>query len=159
MDSKSVIGQLQKSDLYAECPCGREFKLSAAILFDGTGKFPEAAEEIKLDWIDSLNLRLEELKKRKISADKGAEKKAIEVGVGKCLEKIMPACKGFCTPLSDCRPLFEPIDMIVFNGLTSGKINSLTFMEIKTGASRLNKHQRLIRDAIADRDVSFGWYE
>ena len=106
-----------------------------------------------------LNDRLEQLKKRKISADVGAEKKAIEVGVGKCLEKIMPACKGFCTPLADCRPLFEPIDMILFNGLTAGKVESITFMEIKTGASRLNTHQRRIRDAIADQEVSFRWYK
>ena len=159
MKPQSLIKQLQDSNLYAECQCGGEFKLSEATLFDGTGKFPEVAEEIRKGHIQELKERMEQLKKRKISADVGAEKKAIEVGVGKCLEKIIPACKGFRTPLADCRPLFEPIDMILFNGLTAGKVDSITFMEIKTGASRLNTHQRRIRDAIADGDISFRWYK
>lgn len=159
MNTDTLIKQLQKSNLYAECECGEEFKLSEAIMFDGIGKLPEAAEELRKQLTDELAERMEALKKRKFSADEGAEKKAIEVGVGKCLEKIMPACKGFTTPLSECRPLFEPIDMVLFNGMSVGKIESLTFMEIKTGASRLSAHQKMIRDAINDKEVSFRWYK
>lgn len=159
MKSLALIKQLQESGLYAECPFGGEFKLSESVLFDGTGDFPEPAAEIRDELLNELKERRDLLKQRKIKADVGAEKKAIEVGVGKCLEKIMPACKGFCSPLSECRPLFEPIDMILFNGLDSGKVNSLTFMEVKTGAARLNKHQRRIRDAINDEDVGFRWYK
>jgi len=57
--------------------------------------------------------------------------------------------------LSDCRPLFEPIDMVVFNGATSNHVNSITFLEVKTGNARLNEHQRMVRDAIIDKKVSF----
>lgn len=158
MDVSYLIKELKNSNIRAECDCGEEFRLSDATLFDGTGKFPEDADLIKKDLLSELADRIEALKKMKISADEGAEKKAIEVGVGKCLEKIMPACKGFSTPLIECRPLFEPIDMILFNGLATGKVNSITFMEVKTGAGRLNQHQRKIRDAINDKSVSFRWY-
>ena len=37
----------------------------------------------------------------------------------------------------------------------SSKVDSLTFLEIKSGNARLNKPQRLIRDAIKDERVSY----
>jgi predicted Holliday junction resolvase-like endonuclease len=156
MTTKNIIEELKKSNLYAECTsCGEEFKLSSSILFDGLGAFPSEAEKIRQELLQELKSELEKLKKRKISAVEGAEKKAIEVGIGKIIEKILPTCKDFNMTLSDCRPLFEPIDMIVFNGATNNRVNSITFLEIKTGNARLNEHQRMIRDAIVDKKVSF----
>ena len=105
--------------------------------------------------LDELQTKLDELKKRKISAGPGAEKKSIEVGVGKIIEKLMPAFQTFGMPVSDCRPLFEPIDMILFNGLSTSSIQSITFMEIKTGKSKLNDHQRLVKKAVSDGKVDF----
>jgi predicted Holliday junction resolvase-like endonuclease len=149
-----LIEELRSSDLLAECThCYKEFKLSDAILFDGRGPFPEIAEERRKELIDALNERMEELKKRKVSADTGAEKKAIEVGFGKIIEKIIPAHKDFKRTLADCRPLFEPIDMIVFNGASKMDISSVTFLEIKTGNARLNEHEKMVRDAIDEKKV------
>ena len=71
------------------------------------------------------------------------------------IEKVIPAYKNFNLPLSDCRFLAELIDMVVFNGASDMKVNSITFMDIKTGNSNLNKHQRQIRDAIKDNEVKF----
>jgi len=119
-------------------------------LFDGRGMFPESAETIRQDMLEALKERREKLEKRKVSADTGAEKKAIEVGIGKIIEKIVPAYKKFGIPLCDCRPMFEPVDFIVFNGLSKMKVDSVTFLEIKTGSSRLNRRERLVRDAIGD---------
>ena len=156
MSSNKIIQELRKSNLYAECTsCGEEFKLSSSILFDGLGAFPPEAEKIRQELLLDLKTSLEGLKKRKISAVEGSEKKAIEVGIGKIIEKILPTCKDFDMTLSDCRPLFEPIDMVVFNGATNNHVNSITFLEIKTGNARLNEHQRTIRDSIADKKVSF----
>jgi len=104
---------------------------------------------------NDLNLRIEDLRKRKISAGTGAEKKAIEVGLGKIIEKIVPAHKDFATQICDCRPLFEPIDMVVFNGLSRGAIKTITFMEIKTGKSKLNAHQKAVKDAVTNHRVDF----
>ena len=38
MDTNTLIKELKKSGLIAECPCGSAFRLSDAILFDGMGK-------------------------------------------------------------------------------------------------------------------------
>jgi len=150
-----LIRQLKSSNLYAECPCGAEFKLSSAILFDGLGKFPATAEEKRLELLQELKEKVDALKKRKTYADIGAEKRAIEVGFGKIIEKIIPSHKEFKIPTCDCRPLFEPIDMIVFNGVTRGNVASIDFLEIKTGNSQLNRGERMIRDTVNDKDVSF----
>jgi predicted Holliday junction resolvase-like endonuclease len=105
--------------------------------------------------LQELQTRLDELKKRKISAGAGAEQKAIEVGIGKIIEKVMPAYQNFGLPICDCRPLFEPIDMIIFNGLSKASVDSITFMEVKTGKSRLNEHQRIVKEAVTEGKVGF----
>ena len=64
MDIKKLIQKLRSSDLYAECPCGGEFKLSKSILFDGTKPFPEEALETKKNLEESLKTREEALKKK-----------------------------------------------------------------------------------------------
>ena len=47
----------------------------------------------------------------------------------------------------------EPLDVIIFNGIATDNVNHITFMEIKTGKAALNKHQRMIRDAVHDHKV------
>lgn len=93
------------------------------------------------------------LKKRKVSADVTAEKRAIDVGFGKIIEKFIPAFKDLKLQFAECRPLFDPIDILVFNGLLNRKVEQITFLEIKSGDSSLNKHQRIIRDAILENKV------
>jgi len=150
----TLIKDLQTSKLFAECPhCGNEFSLSESILFDGGQDFPTEAERIRQQWQQELNEKIALLQKRQVMADEGAEKKAIEVGIGKIIEKVLPAYKNFNMPLADCRFLSEPIDMIVFEGASDLKINHITFMDIKTGNARLNTHQRQIRDAVNDHHV------
>jgi len=56
---------------------------------------------------------------------------------------------------SDCRFLAEPIDMVVFHGLSDNKINHITFMDVKTGKAHLNDHQKTIRDAVNDHKVKW----
>lgn len=142
------------SNLIAQCPyCGEDFRLSDALLFDGIGKFPEPAEEKRLLLLQKFNERKKELEKRKISVGIEAEKKAIEVGFGKIIERFIPAYKDLKLQFCECRPLYEPIDLIVFKGLVRRKVNFITFLEIKSGNSRLNRHQRMIRDTVLDGKV------
>jgi len=156
MNILNLISQLKVSRLSAECKeCGEEFPLSRADLFDGLGEFPEPAELRRKEMIGELQAKLNELKRRKVSAGPGAEKKAIEVGIGKIIEKVIPAYRDFGIHISDCRPLFEPIDMIIFNGLNTASIQSITFMEIKTGKSKLGERERLIKDAVSDGKVGY----
>lgn len=134
--------------------CGQDFPLSKAILFDGLGKFPDAAEIRRQQLLAELKVRAEELKKRKLSVE-GAEQKAISVGIGKIVEKIVPAYRDFNLPLSDCRPLFEPIDMVVFNGASNNVVESITFLEIKTGKAQLGKREKAIKLAVERGDVDY----
>lgn len=151
-----MIRYLQSSKLYASCPyCNEEFALAGTILFDGTGTFPNEAEKKRLELEEQLKQKQEELLKRQENADTGAEKKAIEVGIGKIIEKVLPTYKNFNMIATDCRFLGEPIDMVVFDGLSENKINNITFLDVKTGNAALNKHQRLVRDAIEDEQVEF----
>jgi len=145
---------IQKSTLFGGCPiCGQEFSLSECTMFDGRKEFPREAEPVKIRLELSLEQKISLLKKRQIMADEGPEKKAIEVGVGKIIEKVLPAYKNFNMELSDCRFLSEPIDMIVFNGASQMNVEHITFMDIKTGNARLNTHQRQVRDAILDHQI------
>ena len=100
-----------------------------------------------------LTQRLKDLEKRKVSAHTGSEKKAIEVGMGKIMEKVLPYYKGFTIPLADCRFLAEPIDAIIFEGASKQKINKISFLEIKTGDATLNPHQKMVKKAIESKNV------
>ena len=156
-----MIKQLRDSNLFAGCPnCGGEFSLSSADLFDGTKKFPEIAESVKKELLLDLKERqaelaerLKDLEKRKVSAHIGSEKKAIEVGMGKIMEKVLPYYKDFTIPLADCRFLAEPIDAIIFDGASKQNIKKISFLEIKTGEATLNPHQKMVKKAIEEKKV------
>ena len=63
-ETHQIIDNLKNSDLYAECSCGDEFKLSDLILFDGTKPFPKEALESKQAFLDELKDREEDLEKQ-----------------------------------------------------------------------------------------------
>lgn len=155
MNTDQLINELKKSNLYAECMCGEEFKLSEAFLFDGTKTFPSQALEIQKSLNEALKERLEDLKKRKKLATKKAEITTKAVNVGKNLEKVLPTMRDFKWQLPDSRFLGDPIDLMIFNGLSASKIESISFIEVKSGNARLNEHQKSIKDAIEDKRVSF----
>jgi len=158
MDSNlsSFISKLQNSKLIAQCPhCDEEFSLSKALLFDGRDKFPEKAEKVRSEWEDEIKERIADLAKLQKQAKTKPEKAAVAIGIGKIIEKILPAHKNFNMIPADCRFLAEPIDMLVFDGLAQNKIKHITFMDVKTGHARLNTHQKRIRDAINDNNVEW----
>jgi predicted Holliday junction resolvase-like endonuclease len=146
---------LRESNLYAECPCGGEFKLSRSILFDGTKPFPEKALEIQKQLKEKLKDREEELKKRRKLATEKAQITTKAVNIGKSLEKVLPTMRDFKWPVPDSKFLGDPIDLMVFNGLSVNKVKSINFVEVKSGKARLNKHQESIRDAIEEQKVSY----
>jgi predicted Holliday junction resolvase-like endonuclease len=157
MNDNQLIEELKTiPELYGICPyCMDSFKISDAFLFDSlSDKFPKAAKEICKQYRDELKSRSENLNKKKISV-KAAEQKAIEIGIGKIIEKVIPAYQEFPYTLCDCRALFEPIDTIVFNGLIKSNVDYITFLEIKSGESKLNTHQRRVRDAVNEKKVCF----
>lgn len=156
MKTEEIIQLLQKSDIYAEHPgCGCEFEISKALLFDGTNPFPFKAKDIQENYVNKLKEREEELQKAMKRASEGAHTTAKAVNFGKMIEKVLPTLKGFDWELSDCRFLGEPIDFVIFHGLTSGKVESISFMEVKSGNAKLNQHQKDVKEAIENNKISY----
>jgi len=151
-----LISSIENSGLDAECPgCHETSALSSWILFDGLGQLPTEAEQKKQEMESALQENWDELKKAKgrIGISKQS---AIASGKGKMIEGFIPVMEGFGYEMGDCRFLANPIDYIIFEGVTQGSINHITFMDIKAGKSAgLDTHQRKIRDAIKNNDVKF----
>jgi predicted Holliday junction resolvase-like endonuclease len=158
MGTKETILELKVSKLYAECPsCDGSFKLGEAFLFDGTKSFPPEALDVRARLLNDFEQQKKDFEKRKKSllVTEKSEITAKAVNIGKKMEVVFPILKDFKWALPDCRFLGEPIDMITFNGCSNNKIESMSFIEIKTGTARLNEHQKAVKDAVNDKKVSF----
>ena len=149
-----LISSIQNSGLNAECPeCEKTSALSSWTLFDGTKPFPADAEQKRQEMEKEHQLLREGLKK-KIKNLGVSKRSAIGTGTGNITETIIPAMKKFGYSIEDCRFLAKPIDYIIFDGTSKGKIAHITFMDIKTGTSAtLSPHQKKIRDAVKDNNV------
>lgn len=109
------------------------------------------------------SLQLEHQKNLKEEIKKAREdtiKRSRSVLRGQASEHLAPFVIKDTNP-KDYRFMGNPVDYICFDGLsdildkTSDKIETVRFVDIKTGKSNLNKSQRRIRDAIKDGRVSF----
>jgi len=68
--------------------------------------------------------------------------------------------KDFCFDRNDCRSLFDPIDYIIFEGLSKkNSVSKILFAEIKTGKARLNNHQKEIRSLVERKRVEWDTYQ
>ena len=87
-------------------------------------------------------------------------KKSRAVLRGQASEHLAPYVLKDTNP-KDYRFMGNPVDYVCFDGLsdvldgTSNVVESVRFIDIKTGKSTLNKSQRRIRDAIKDGRVTF----
>jgi len=146
LSQQDVLDKLTSDKkLYGECPsCGETFPLFKAV------------EQWKRKIIEAQN----DLTKRKQQTRQRSKRGVIDVNVGKVLEKIAPALPGFRFDCHDCRPLFEPVDYIIFEGLTKkGMVESIQIIDIKTGQSGLNPHQQQIKNAVDEKRVEWNTYQ
>jgi predicted Holliday junction resolvase-like endonuclease len=111
-------------------------------------KHKRELEELDTHWADLANEMM-------IMARKDALERQRSVIKGQLSENIAPFLSNFGYNASDCRFMGNPVDYIVFDGLSDGDVKEVVIMDIKTGTSRLNKNQRLIRDAVKDGKVRF----
>ncbi len=57
---------------------------------------------------------------------------------------------------NDCRSLFDPIDYVIFEGLSKkGTVDKIFFVDIKTGNARLSSKQKEIKAVINGKKVNF----
>ena len=91
---------------------------------------------------------------------KDAVKKSRAVIGGQVAEQLAPYLPEFpCNPGDVCF-LGKPVDFIGFTGLTeSDEIHEVMFIEVKTGQSKLNGHEKQLKDAIQKGRVRYVEYK
>jgi predicted Holliday junction resolvase-like endonuclease len=152
----SLLDDLKRSrQLFAACPnCAEEFPLAKANLFDATKPFPPKALAHLTAEKQALRDDRADLKRQELQAAKKPAIGATSSITGKVLEKIAPSLPGFPVSPGDCRALFEPIDYVVFKGLSAkGKVDCLIFVDVKSGDASLGKLQKQIRHLVASNKV------
>ena len=78
-----------------------------------------------------------------------AVRRSRAVLLGRLLERIAPCFRKFPYDPRDMRSICDPVDYILFDGLTvERKVSQILFIEVKCGRSRLTGVQRSIRDAV-----------
>lgn len=116
----------------------------------------EAIEALNDKWKDRVDIEVQRhLVKtvRQIRRDAVARSKFGQLG--KTLEKMAPMFPGFGHHPYDVRPVFDPVDFVIFDGYFRGEVTDITFVEFKTGTSRLNRVQDSIRNAVDRKRVHF----
>jgi predicted Holliday junction resolvase-like endonuclease len=148
--------------LRVQCPhCSEEFPIKKAKMFNMYDTYPPTVRKIIRERFESASELREELKERKKQLAESKKKKPEKIttsaqgsNFGKIAEQIIPAFVTFPYKQSECRPLFEPIDYVIFKGLAGkGRIEAIKFVDVKTGSARLSRGQKQIRDRIAEGKV------
>ncbi len=158
--ANDVIQTLTHERFYATCPCcGDSLRLKNAGLFF-LEEFTPAAEKIYEERIADLRARAKELRDEKKAIGRRAQVGAKSVNIGFILERLVPAMKSFRFSQNDCRSLFDPIDYVIFEGLSKGgKVTRIIFTEIKSGNARLNNHQKEIKHVVEKKRLVWDTYE
>ncbi len=60
---------------------------------------------------------------------------------------------GFPYSPKDLVFIGKGFDYLVLDGLSSGELKEIVFLEVKTGTSSLNGNERMIRDAVRAKKV------
>ncbi len=85
-------------------------------------------------------------KEKEIREDAAARSQAVTMG--KVTEHFIPYLPEFGYNPQDARFIGNPIDFVVFDGLSEGALRQVVFVEVKTGGSALSKRERWIRDVV-----------
>jgi predicted Holliday junction resolvase-like endonuclease len=169
--------------IFGRCPhCGDAFRLSEVKLTYGKEPPRDAlttAEQARERLEDQLAEMRESYEDRMADRDawwrgrvhgevvKGVEKEKKEIRrqavaqsrrttLGRIIERVAPWFSGYGHHPADVRPVFDPVDFVVFDGLyATGEVSDVVFVEFKTGDGKLTSAQRSIREAVARKRVHF----
>ena len=155
-----ILDALNSGKFHVECPsCEEEVKLSEAGLFHLDNFTPESRDIYK-SMVEEQKERRADLKKRKLNIPKKSEVGAKAVNLGFLLERLAPTLDGFTFNKNDCRSMFDPIDYVIFEGLSEKqKVDKIVFVDIKTGSARLTSKQKKIKQVVEDKKVEFNTYK
>src|SRR6266446_7811887 len=144
-EAAAIIQTLESGRFYTQCPCCDEaIALKDAGLFY-LDDFTEQAAEIYKQGQQELADGEKALRDRRKHISQSSESGARAVNIGFVLERIAPTLQGFHFDRNDCRSLFDPIDYVIFEGLsTKGSVSKIFFADIKTGGAKLKSNQKEI---------------
>jgi len=77
---------------------------------------------------------------------------------GRVFERVAPYLPGFGYNPKDVRFVGDPVDFVVFDGLSEGSLRNVVFVEVKTGFGELNGNERHVRAAISERRVEWSLF-
>ena len=156
---RETLKTLNNGKFHIECPsCYEEINLKNVGLFHLNDFTPEAMEVYK-EMIAHQKKRRAELKQRKIDIPLKSQKGSKAVGIGFIYERLAPTLDGFTFNKNDCRSMFDPIDYVIFEGLSEKqKVEKIIFMDIKSGKARLSQKQKKIKAAVDNKQVQFKTY-
>jgi predicted Holliday junction resolvase-like endonuclease len=77
-----------------------------------------------------------------------AVKRSRAVVGGQVAEQVAPYLPDFPCDPGDARFVGKPVDFVCFSGASSGEIDEIVFVEVKTGVSALSKTEKSLREAI-----------
>ena len=158
--AKEIIQLLGQRGFYADCPaCQETVKLKDCGLFY-MDEFSESAREVYKRLRQEQTQRASELagRRREISMRSQIGSQAVNTGL--ILERLAPCMSSFRFERSDCRSLFDPVDYLIFEGLTTkDAVSKIVFVEIKTGGSPLKSTQKQIRSLVLSKKVSMMVYK
>lgn len=88
-----------------------------------------------------------------------AVKKSRAIIGGQVAEQVAPFLPNFPCKVGDVSFIGKPVDFIAFSGLSEkNKIEEVVFIEVKTGQSKLNEHEKQLKEAIQKGRVRYVEY-
>lgn len=86
-------------------------------------------------------------------------KKSKSVILWEVYEKVLPFLPNFPYQPRDMTFVGKWVDYIVFDGLNEWNLRKIIFLEVKSGTSKLNWNERMIRDIILQNKVEYKEYK
>ncbi len=69
--------------------------------------------------------------------------------LGNTVEHYVPFLEDFPFDPSDARLISGgPVDYVIFDGLTEGRVRAVVFVDVKTGMGKLSSVQKQVRDCV-----------
>jgi predicted Holliday junction resolvase-like endonuclease len=92
------------------------------------------------------------------SISRDAIKGSQAVVTGRVFERVAAYLPGFGYNPKDARFIGDPVDFVVFDGLSEGSVRKVVFVEVKTGNADLNGNERKVKGAVTERRVEWALY-
>jgi predicted Holliday junction resolvase-like endonuclease len=74
---------------------------------------------------------------------------------GQFSEQLAPYLPDFPFNPSECKFIGKPVDFIVFHGLDDKNVTGVSFVEVKSGKSKLSGTEKTVKNAIENKNVNW----